>query len=206
MTGAQGVTGFQGAQGAQGGPGPTGAQGAQSGVTGAQGAQGGPGGQGAQGAQGGTPPPGAQGFQGVDGPPGPNGTAFQGGVGAQGATGAQGPPSDRRLKDNIRPLENVLQKTKQVTGVRFEWNSEHDKIKLNKSIEFQRAFSGESIGFIAQDLEKVVPELVFTDEDGFKSVQYGQLVSLGIGSIQEQQKTIYSIYDRINKLKEIIGG
>jgi hypothetical protein len=186
--------------------GPQGAQGAQSGVTGAQGATGNPGGQGSQGAQGGTPSPGPQGAQGGTGPTGSGGTASPGSTGAQGATGAQGPPSDRRLKDNITPLENVLQKTKQVTGVRFEWNSEHDKIKLNKSIVFQRAFSGESIGFIAQDLEKVVPELVFTDEDGFKSVQYGQLVSLGIGSIQEQQKTIYSIYDRINKLKEIIGG
>jgi hypothetical protein len=186
--------------------GPQGAQGAQSGVTGAQGATGNPGGQGAQGAQGGTPSPGPQGAQGGTGPTGPGGTAFQGGVGAQGAQGAQGPPSDRRLKDNIKPLENVLQTTKQVTGVRFEWDSEHDKIKLNKSIVFQRAFSGESIGFIAQDLEKVIPEVVFTDEDGYKSIQYGQLVSLGVGSIQEQQRTIDSIYDRINKLKEIIGG
>jgi len=55
-------------------------------------------------------------------------------------------------------------------------------------------------------LEKVIPELVFTDEDGYKSVEYGQLVCLGIGSIQEQQKTIDSIYNRINKLKEIVGG
>ena len=204
--GAQGVTGSQGAQGVQGPKGPQGAQGAQSGVTGAQGAQGTQGGQGSQGSQGGTPPPGAQGFQGPQGAQGEGGTAFPGGTGAQGAQGSQGPPSDRRLKDNIKPLENVLQTTKQVTGVRFEWDSEHDKIKLNKSIVFQRAFSGESIGFIAQDLEKVVPEVVFTDEDGYKSVQYGQLVSLGVGSIQEQQKTIYSIYDRINKLKEIIGG
>jgi hypothetical protein len=110
------------------------------------------------------------------------------------------------LKDNITPLKNVLEKTKQVQGVKFEWDSEHDKIKLNPTIKFANAFSGESIGFIAQDLEKVVPEVVFTDNDGFKSVEYGQLVSLGIGSIQEQQKTIDSIYDRINKLKEIIGG
>ena len=110
------------------------------------------------------------------------------------------------MKDNITKLENVLEKTKQIEGVRFEWDSEHDKIKNNEHITSKRAFSGESIGFIAQELEKVIPELVFTDEDGFKSVQYGQLVSLGIGSIQEQQKRIDSILTRINKLKEIIGG
>ena len=103
-------------------------------------------------------------------------------------------------------ITNVLEKTKQVQGVRFEWDSEHDKIKNDKQIAFPTAFSGESIGFIAQDLEKVIPELVFTDDDGYKSVEYGQLVSLGIGSIQEQQRTIDSIYERINKLKEIIGG
>jgi hypothetical protein len=38
------------------------------------------------------------------------------------------------------------------------------------------------------------------------SVGYGQLVSLGIGAIQEEQKRIESIYKRINKLKELIGG
>jgi hypothetical protein len=37
-------------------------------------------------------------------------------------------------------------------------------------------------------------------------VEYGQLVSIGIGSVQEQQRKIESIYMRINKLKEVIGG
>jgi putative lipoic acid-binding regulatory protein len=152
-------------------------------VTGSQGPTGGPGGQGA---------------------PGPTGPA--GVFGAQGAQGALGPPSDRRLKDNITLLTNVLEKTKLIQGVKFEWDSEHEKIKSNENIRFQSAFSGESIGFIAQDLEKVIPEVVFTDDEGYKSVEYGQLVSLGVGSIQEQQKTIDSIYERINKLKEIIGG
>ena len=217
-TGAQGATGPTGAQGAQGGAGATGAQGAtgakgakgdtgaSGGPTGAQGSQGGGGATGAQGSQGGTPGPGPQGSQGSAGDTGQNGPAPTGDTGAQGSQGATGFPSDRRLKDNIKTLENVLQKTKQVQGVRFEWDSEHDKIKNDKQIKFLMAFSGESIGFIAQDLEKVIPEVVFTDDDGYKSVEYGQLVSLGIGSIQEQQRTIDSIYERINKLKEIIGG
>jgi hypothetical protein len=68
------------------------------------------------------------------------------------------------------------------------------------------AFSGESIGVIAQDIEKVIPEIVFTDKDGYKSVQYGQLVSIGIGAVQEQQRRIESIYMRINKLKQVIGA
>ena len=124
----------------------------------------------------------------------------------QGAQGAQGPASDRRLKDNIKILENVINTTKKIQGVKFEWNSEHPKISQKQSIIFKSAFSGSSIGFIAQEIEKTVPEIVFTDEDGYKSVEYGQLVSIGIGSVQEQQRKIESIYMRINKLKEVIGG
>jgi hypothetical protein len=87
----------------------------------------------------------------------------------------------------------------------FEWDSEHTKIKDNKSIFFKEAFSGDSIGFIAQDLEKVVPEIVFTDEEGWMSVNYKQMVSLGIGGVQEQKRRVDSIYERINKLKQITG-
>jgi hypothetical protein len=87
----------------------------------------------------------------------------------------------------------------------FEWDIEHIKIKDNKYIAFKEAFSGDSIGFIAQDLEEVIPEIVFTDDEGWKSVNYGQMVSLGIGGIQEQKRRVDSIYERINKLKQIIG-
>jgi hypothetical protein len=102
-------------------------------------------------------------------------------------------------------MVNVLEKTTQIKGVIFEWDNEHKKIKDNKSIVFKEAFSGDSIGFIAQDLEKVVPEMVFTDDEGWKSVSYGQMVSLGIGGIQEQKRRVDSIYERINKLKQITG-
>ena len=109
------------------------------------------------------------------------------------------------MKDNITPIENVLQKTEKIQGVMFEWDREHTKIKDNGSIAFQEAFSGDSIGFIAQDLEEVVPEMVFTDDEGWKSVNYGQMVSLGIGGIQEQKIRVNSIYERINKLKQLTG-
>jgi hypothetical protein len=194
-----GNTGAQGPQGAQGN---TGAQGAH----GALGAQGpiGPAPQGAQGAQG------AQGFQGVPGGQGPQGAqGTQGNAGPQGAQGAQGatgPPSDKRLKDNIIKLENVLDTTKRIEGVTFVWDYEHTKIKDNRSIAVKDAFEGKAIGVIAQQVEEVVPSIVFTDDDGYKSVNYGLMVSLGIGSVQEQQHRINSIYERINNLKNKIGG
>jgi hypothetical protein len=46
------------------------------------------------------------------------------------------------------------------------------------------------IGLIAQDLEQVYPELVSTDQDGYKSVQYSHLVPVLIEAIKEQQKQI----------------
>jgi hypothetical protein len=110
------------------------------------------------------------------------------------------------LKDNIKKLENVLEKTKQIEGVTFVWDDEHFKIKTKSSIVFKNAFEGKSIGFIAQKLEEVLPQVVFTDDDGYKSVRYGLMVSIGVGSVQEQQKRINSIYERINILKKKISG
>jgi hypothetical protein len=111
-----------------------------------------------------------------------------------------------RLKDNIKKLENVVETVKKIEGVSFVWENTHEKITKHEHIIFKSAFSGESIGVIAQDIEKVIPEIVFTDDDGYKSVQYGQLVSIGIGAVQEQQRRIESIYMRINKLKQVIGA
>jgi hypothetical protein len=68
------------------------------------------------------------------------------------------------------------------------------------------AFKGESIGVIAQQVEEVIPDLVFTDKDGFKSVQYDLMVTLGVGSVKEQQIRIESIYNRIKNLKDKISG
>jgi hypothetical protein len=129
-----------------------------------------------------------------------------GSAGAQGAQGDTGPPSDKRLKDNITEITNVLERTRQIEGVKFVWDYDNPKLKNNKSISVPIAFQGNAIGVIAQQIENILPEIVFTDEDGYKSVQYGLLVSFGVGSVKEQQKRIEEIYNRINYLKEKIGG
>ena len=220
IQGAQGATGAQGAQGA------TGAQGAQGAVTGAQGAQGPVGFRGPQGPIGvsGTAGPqgpqgvqGSQGFSGFTGAPGNSGPAkvsgAQGAQGFQGATGAQGSPgasspSDRRLKDNIINIKDVLEKTKKLRGVEFIWDIEALKIKnlTNPSFRNKVYFETGSIGFIAQEVEEIIPEIVWTDKYGYKTLQYNLMVTLAIGSIQEQQKIIDSIYNRINILKKVISG
>lgn len=107
--------------------------------------------------------------------------------------------SDIRLKDNIRPLENSLQKILQLNGVSFDWKEDLVPKGLQKR--------GKEVGLIAQEVETVVPEVVgtkllsLTDDKNFesKTVNYGALVSLLIEAIKDQQKQIDDLKDLINK-------
>jgi predicted esterase len=80
--------------------------------------------------------------------------------------------SDLRFKTNITPIENPLQKVLQLRGVNFDWN---------KNAFPDRSFSeSKAIGFIAQEVEKVLPEVVQTEKtaEGYKAVQYDKVVAL----------------------------
>jgi hypothetical protein len=93
--------------------------------------------------------------------------------------------SDRNLKQNIQPLSDSLSRVQQLEGVNFEWKKDGTK----------------SVGLIAQDVEKIYPELVSTDENGMKSVQYGNLVAPLIEAVKEQQKQIEAQQKEIDALK-----
>ena len=104
--------------------------------------------------------------------------------------------SDARFKTNITPIENPLQKVLQLRGVNFDW----------KTTEFPtRSFSeNRSVGFIAQEVEKVLPEVVQTEKntEGYKSVQYDKVVALLVEAIKEQQKQIDSLKAELKKQRE----
>ena len=96
--------------------------------------------------------------------------------------------SDIRLKENIEPLEGSLEKVNQLQGVSFTWKADPQQ--------------GKSIGFIAQEFEKVVPELVFTNQtDGYKGINYAEVSALLAEAIKEQQKTIEKLKTRIEMLE-----
>ena len=82
--------------------------------------------------------------------------------------------SDERLKFNIETINDPLIKLCQLRGVRYNRNDINNDNKKH-------------IGLIAQEVEKVVPEVVNTENDGnnYLSVSYGNLVSLLIESIKE---------------------
>jgi hypothetical protein len=139
-------------------------------------------------------PQGAQGAQGAAGDTGAQG--------AQGATGATGPPgpSDRRLKKDIKKIENSLSKILKLRGVYYNWNY--------KDYQTENKENDREIGFIAQEVQHVVPELVFKkDKDNaYYQVKYLYMIALCLEAIKEQSVIIDKSDNRLtileNKAKE----
>ena len=98
-------------------------------------------------------------------------------------TGTLTQNSDVRLKENIKPIESALDKVKQMQGVEFN--------KINSSTK--------EIGVVAQEIEKIIPELVLEDKEGIKSVAYGNITAVLIEAIKEQQKQIEELKQQLNK-------
>jgi hypothetical protein len=92
--------------------------------------------------------------------------------------------SDERAKKDVYTIKNALEKTLALRGVNYTL-IENDK---------------RSIGVIAQEIEKIIPEVVSTNEQGTKSVSYGNIVGLLIEAIKEQQKQIEQLKNIINRL------
>ncbi len=98
--------------------------------------------------------------------------------------------SDRRLKKDIESItgsgaEDVLER---LQGVRFKWKSDDRS----------------DIGFIAQDVEKVLPELVHTGNDGMKSVQYGNIIPLLVEGYKSEKARADSLQSRLDSLESRI--
>jgi hypothetical protein len=101
------------------------------------------------------------------------------------ATGDITAYSDKRLKRNIETISNPIDLVNCLRGVNFEKDGRY------------------STGVIAQEVEEFLPEVVHTDADGMKSVAYGNITGLLIEAIKEQQKTIDSLQEQIDKLNKI---
>jgi len=92
-------------------------------------------------------------------------------------------------------LENVLDKLDQINGVTFDWN---DTYNSNEHIK-----SGHNIGVIAQEVEKVFPQIVSTGiESGYKSVSYDQLTAVLLEAVKELKAQNEEIQKRIEFLEQ----
>jgi hypothetical protein len=102
--------------------------------------------------------------------------------------------SDQRWKTNIKPIQNALDNVLKMQGVTYYW-----KVDEYPDKHFPE---GEQIGFIAQEIEKVYPQVVHTDKDGYKSVDYSKLTPILVEAIKEQQKIIEELQKVIQQLQE----
>ena len=82
--------------------------------------------------------------------------------------------SDETLKDNITPIDSGLDKVMALQGVTYDWKEDGTA----------------DIGFIAQDVEKIVPQAVYGNEDGDYGLDYGSLTSVLVEAVKEQQAQI----------------
>lgn len=97
--------------------------------------------------------------------------------------------SDRSLKSDISTIDNPLDIVSKIRGVDFKWKENQKK----------------DIGFIAQELEAIIPELVTTDENtGLKSVQYWNIVAIAVEAIKKQQTEIDNLKWEIEAIKKLL--
>ncbi len=88
--------------------------------------------------------------------------------------------SDIKLKDNIKTIDKALDKVNSIQGVEFDW-IEKEEVHGN---------SGHDIGVIAQEIEKILPDVVTTRDNGYKAVKYEKIVPLLIEAIKDLSKQV----------------
>lgn len=108
-------------------------------------------------------------------------------------TGTWTQASDERFKKNVEPIENAVDNVQRLNGVSYEFKTDEFP---EKNFE-----EGKQIGLIAQDVEKIFPELVETDNEGYKSVAYQNMVAVLIEAVKEQQKSIDELKNEVLELK-----
>ena len=95
--------------------------------------------------------------------------------------------SDERLKDNIKPIENALEKLQKIHGVEFDWN---DK---------QQNYTGHDTGVIAQEVKEVLPEVVTERDDGYLAVKYEKMIGLLVESIKDLKSEVDDLKKQLNE-------
>jgi len=99
---------------------------------------------------------------------------------------AYGSPSDISLKENIKPIDSALDKVMKLQGVTFDWKKTDSVLELK-----------EDIGFIAQDVQKVVPELVRENANGLLSMRHQGVTPILLEAIKELKAEIEELKKQI---------
>ena len=119
------------------------------------------------------------------------------------ATGTIGACSDIRYKINFMPIINALSSVMKMNGIYYNWNT---KQFMGKGFTDAR-----QIGFSAQEIEKLFPEIVQKDAAGYLAVDYSRLTPILVEALKEQQqqinkqqKQIARQEERLDELKKLV--
>ncbi len=122
--------------------------------------------------------------------------------------------SDSSLKTNIIPITFQLKNLNKLQGISYFFNksltTNEDNIPIetmntNKKIPKKKSIEGIKrihYGFIAQEVKKIYPELVYEDKDGILGVDYVSFIPLLLEELKKQNQTIENITQELKKLKE----
>ena len=105
--------------------------------------------------------------------------------------------SDKRWKTDILPLRSALDKVSGLEGVTYQW-------KLDEFPD-QGLKAGRQIGLIAQDVETVLPELVESDGDGYKSICYSKLTAVLVEAVKELKQKNEKQQDLLKKQQDVFA-
>ncbi|MCP4709724.1 MAG: tail fiber domain-containing protein, partial [Planctomycetes bacterium] len=110
-------------------------------------------------------------------------------VGTICATGGMCRQSDSRLKENVEPLSGAISLIQSLEPVRYNWRHEE--------YPDRRFPDGNQMGFIAQEVREVLPELVSQGSDGFYSLDYAKLTPILVGALKQQQQVIEGLQKQV---------
>lgn len=101
--------------------------------------------------------------------------------------------SDGRLKTNVEPVTHGLDIVKQLNPVFYDWDKKNPRTQSFRDKH--------EVGFIAQEVEKVLPEVVDQGADSYRSVQYGKIVSVVVAAVKELYSKFLGHDEKIKKLE-----
>ena len=97
--------------------------------------------------------------------------------------------SDERLKDNIEVIQGSLDKIGEIRGVEFDWNEKSPGWAQER---------GHDVGVVAQEVQKILPEVVTERKNGYLGVDYKRIVPLLIESIKELKEEVEELKKKVN--------
>lgn len=104
--------------------------------------------------------------------------------------------SDSRFKQKVAPLKGPLESLMRLQGVQYEWT--------NEFIKENGVSRGTQFGFVAQDVFKVIPNAVITDDKGFHAVNYNFFIPLLVEAVKDQQNQLTDLREQVKKLQAMV--